>query len=106
MKYLILSVALLWSFSASAETVSAHVLQVKDNVAYVKTTDGKKFPVIMNENTYYRKKKLVKKGKETYDFYQPLVGRGDKITLTYDAEGADKKTGAVVASDILVTLDN
>ena len=106
MKYLILSIAILWTYSASAETVSGHVLQVKDNIAYVKTTNGKKIPVIMNDKTYYRKRKLIKNGKETYDFYVPLISRGDKITLTYDAEGADTKTGAVTASDILVNLDN
>ena len=106
MKYLILGTALLYTFSASAETLSGHVLQVRDNVAYVKTTDGKKVPVILNDKTYYRKKRITKRGRENLEFYQPLMGRGDTITLTYDVDTVDEKTGAVKASDVLVTVEN
>ena len=106
MKYLILSAALLCAFSTTAETLSGHVLQVRDNVAYVKTADGKKFALILDDKTYYRKRKITKKGNSSFEFYQPLMGRGDNITFTYDAEKMDTKNNAVKASDVLITTEN
>lgn len=105
MKYLIAGVALLCAFSVSAETLSGHILQVRENVAYIKTTDGKKIPVILDDKTYYRKKRITKRGKKTFEIYQPLVDRKNYITLTYDPDTLDEKTGAIRASDVLVTIN-
>ena len=106
MKYSILAFILLYSLSASAETLSGHVLQVRDNVAYVKTTDGKKFSLILDDKTYYRKRKITKKGNSSFEFYQPLMGRGDNITFTYDAEKMDTQNNVVKASDVLIMINN
>lgn len=106
MKYIICGALLLCAFSASAETISGHVLQVRDNVAYIKTSDGKKIPVILDDKTYYRKKRITKKGKETFEVYQPLVDRKNFVTLTYDPTALDENTGAIRAADVLVTVTN
>lgn len=106
MRYTAIGIVLLYTFSVSAETLTGNVLQVRDNVAYVKTTDGKKVPVILNDKTYYRKKRIIKKGKENIEVYQPLMSRGNKITLTYDTDTTDPKTGSINASDVLITVDN
>lgn len=106
MKYLIASVALLCAFSASAETVSGHVLQIRENVAYIKTTDGKKIPIVLDDKTYYRRKRVTKRGKETFEVYQPLIERKNYVTLTYDPTALDERTGAIRASDVLVTINN
>ena len=109
MKYFILTVALLCAFQASAEKLSGKITQLRDNVAYIQTADGKIQPIILTDNTYYRKRKIVfkknKKETETREFYQPLLARGDNVTLTYDPEGPDTTTGAMKASDVLITVE-
>lgn len=105
MKYLIFTIALLCAFQASAEKISGRVLRIRDNVAYIQTADGKKTPVIFTENTYFRKKKILNKGKRTInapEFYQPLVEKDEYVTLTYDPDTTDATTGAIKASDVLV----
>lgn len=108
MKYVIFSVAFLCAIQASADTLSGNITKVKDNVAYLHTSDGKKIPIILTDKTYYRKKKVYKRGKRTADVveFQPLVNRGDEVTLTYDADTVDKTSGAVRASDVLITVTN
>ena len=105
MKHLFLGATILCALSVSAETLTGHVLQVKDNVAYVKTADGQKVPVLLNDKTYYRRKKVTKKGKESFELYQPLMSRGDNVTLTYDLDTVEPKTGAVRAADVLVVIE-
>ncbi len=105
MKYLSLLIVFLYAFSASAETLSGRVSLIRDNVAYIKTNDGKKIPVILNEQTYYRKKVYPRKGKGKIEFYQPLIGKGDTVTLTYDINSKNDKTGTIEASDVLIISD-
>ena len=108
MKYLIFLFAFAYTVTVNAETVSGQVLQVRDTVAYIKTADGKKIPVIVGDNTFYRKKKVPKKGRrviDTTETYLPLMMRGDNVTLTYDPDTVDPSTGAVRASDVLITTD-
>ncbi len=108
MKYSILILVLLYAFQASAEKLSGQILRVRDNIAYIQTTDGKKIPLILDDNTYYRKKKVLKKSRRTVEapeYYLPLMSKGDRITLTYDPETEDKTTGAIKASDILIITD-
>ena len=105
MKYWMMVCTVLLTFAASAETISGRITKVRDNVAFLQTADGKKIPVILNDKTYYRKKKVLPKGRrmiEAQEYYQPLIERGDDVTLTYDADTVDETTGAVKASDVLV----
>ena len=94
-----------WLICSFHDTFSSKILRIKDNVAYLQTSDGKKIPIIFTENTYFRKKKILNKGKRTInapEFYQPLVERDDHVTLTYDPDTVDESTGALKASDVLV----
>ena len=108
MRYTLLILMSLIVCQASAETISGRLTKVRDNVAYLQTADGQKIPVILTEKTYYRKKKVLGKGKRTInatEIYQPLVARGDNVTLTYDKDTVDESTSAVKASDILIIVD-
>ena len=108
MRYLLLTFLILCAFQVSAENLSGKVLQIKDNVALVKTADGKKVLVVLTENTYYRKKKILKKDKRTgatAEFYLPLIGKDERVVLSYDPQTKDEKTGAIMASDVLSIID-
>lgn len=109
MKYFILVCTVCMVFAVSAETISGRITKVRDNVAYLHAADGKRIPIILNDKTYYRKKKILKKGRRTIEapeFYQPLISKGDEVVLTYDTETVDETTGAIKASDVLVIVND
>lgn len=87
----IMAIGLSITTTGQAETISGQVVQKKGNDITVKTQDGSEKSMQLNDNTTYRKKKILKHGKihlgkklnKGDSYYKPLLEEDDWVEIIY-----------------------